>query len=60
MTNNNFNLIDKIIGFENGSLPEDETIELFQYLIDTGKAWTLQGFYGRTAIDLIRRGVCKK
>jgi len=60
MTNNDFNLIDKIIDFENGSLPEDDTIELFQYLIDTGKAWTLQGFYGRTAIDLIRRGVCKK
>ena len=60
MTNNDFNLIDKIIGFENGSLPEDETIELFQYLIDTGKAWTLQGFYGRTAIDLINSGLCKK
>ena len=31
----------------------------WQYLIDTGVVWRMQGFYGRTARDLIARGTCK-
>lgn len=50
--------IDKIIAFEDGSLGRDETIELFQELIDSGLVWQLQGFYGRTARDLIEAGLC--
>lgn len=50
--------IDKIIAFENGELSEDETIEMFQDLIDTKLVWQLQGFYGRTAANLIDAGVC--
>ena len=50
--------IDKIIAYENGQLDEDETIELFQGLIDSGAAWTLQGHYGRTATALIDAGHC--
>jgi len=36
----------------------EEEIEAWQYLIDTGRAWELQGWYGRTAKRLIDEGVC--
>jgi hypothetical protein len=49
-------LTSAIIDFENGDLDRDEVIELFQYLVDTGLAWTLQGSYGRTAAALIDAG----
>ena len=34
-------------------------VQAWQYLIDSGHAWALQGFYGRTARDLIARGTCR-
>lgn len=51
------NQIDNIIAYENGDLTEEETIELFQHLVDTGLAWQLQGSYGRTARNLIELGL---
>lgn len=38
---------------------EDQVIEAWQYLIDTGLAWQLQGFFGRQARDMIASGVCQ-
>lgn len=52
--------LDKMISFEQGELSEDETIQLFQELIDSGIVWQLQGFYGRTAKYLIDNGYCRK
>lgn len=52
--------IDEIIAFEQGELGEAETIALFQGLIDSGMAWRLQGFYGRTATALIEAGLCEE
>ena len=38
---------------------EQQQIQAWQYLIDTGIAWTLQGWFGRTATQLITTGICK-
>lgn len=45
---------------EEGDLSEEETIEMFQKMIDDGSAWTLQGCYGRTAKALIDAGLCHR
>ncbi len=50
-------LVDKLISFENGSMNRDDSIELFQELVNNGMAWQLQGFYGRTAMALINDGL---
>lgn len=48
---------ENLMKFEQGDLDEAETIELFQALVDSGLAWQLQGFYGRTAVDMINAGL---
>lgn len=48
--------INKLMMFEDGQLDDNDTLELFSELIQTGQAWTLQGFYGRTARNLIDNG----
>lgn len=35
---------------------EDQYLEAWQYLVDTGLAWRLQGWFGRTAAALIEQG----
>lgn len=55
-----YDVTGAIIDFENGELDRDGIIELFQYLIDTGMAWTLQGSYGRAAQALIEKGLCHR
>lgn len=42
-------------GFIEGS--QEQIIEAWQYLVDSGLAWSLQGSFGRTANNLIARGV---
>ena len=51
--------VSKIVQYENGELTDEETIELFQELINTGLAWQLQGNYGRTAVQFLEEGSCE-
>lgn len=36
---------------------EEQYLEAWQVLVDTGLAWRLQGWFGRTARALIDRGL---
>lgn len=58
MTSKPFDVTGQIIAYEEGELNDDEIIELFQHLIDTGFVWQLQGTYGRMATRLIEEGYC--
>ena len=37
---------------------EEQVIEAWQHLIDTGLCWSLQGWFGRQALALIAEGIC--
>jgi len=45
-------------GFCDFEPTEERQIEAWQHLIDTGLAWSLQGWFGRRATELIEQGVC--
>ena len=53
-----FDTCSFVMAFEAGELDEDEIVEGFQHLIDSGVVWSLQGSYGRTAAALIEGGHC--
>jgi len=51
----------RAVGIAEGFLSSNsqgEYLRAWQHLIDTGMAWTLQGFFGRTADALIEEGHC--
>ena len=49
--------LDAIIAYEQGELDDDETVELFQHLLDRGQVWLMQGHYGRIAKAMIQEGL---
>lgn len=52
------NLYDRMFAWETGELQDEEQeIELFQELVDSGLAWQLQGFYGRHAAAMLTAGL---
>ena len=38
----------------------EEQLEAWQYLLDSGLVWQLQGWFGRTAMDLIEQGLIEQ
>ena len=51
-----YDVVGGIIAYESGELDANGLLDLFAELIATGKAWHLQGSYGRMAHDLIQAG----
>tara|TARA_R110000868_G_scaffold164694_2_gene397536 strand:- start:1211 stop:1378 length:168 start_codon:yes stop_codon:yes gene_type:complete len=51
----NFNAVGIAEGFIEGT--EEEQIAAWQHLHDTGLAYQLQGFFGRTAQSLLAQGI---
>lgn len=39
---------------------EEQVLEAWQHLVDTGLAWSLQGFFGRNARALIDQGLIRE
>ena len=52
---NHFTAIEICEGLQDAS--EEETLDAWQYLVDTGLAWQLQGSFGRMAVNLIDAGL---
>ena len=54
----NYKAVGLAEGFIEGT--EEEVINAWQYLLDSGMVWTLQGWFGRTAKSLIEQGIIKE
>jgi hypothetical protein len=52
--------LNLIIEFESGEISHENFLRLFSHLIEKGLCWKLQGFYGRTAQDLIDNKIISK
>lgn len=55
----NLELVERIEKFERGEMTEEETVEFFQHLADTGIVWELQGTYQRYLRDFVEAGLVK-
>ncbi len=55
----NYDVEEAMLAWETGKLDSDASIELFQYMVDTGLAWELRGPYGRTAWRMVEAGLLK-
>ena len=55
-----YHAVSVIEGTDDECHDEDEQLEAFQYLIDTGACWMLQSSYGRQAEYLLDIGACRE
>ena len=52
-------LAEEISRYESGQMTEEEAINFFQDLVDSGIIWQLQGSYQREAVRLLNARVIK-
>ena len=52
-------LVDQLIAYEEGQIPEDQEVAFFEHLVETGTCWQLPGHYQRVAANLIEAGLIK-
>ena len=53
-----YSACEVVEGFGSGADADEETqLEAWQYLVNQGLVWSLQGWYGRTAAYLIEQGL---
>ena len=55
----NKDTLDLMMAWEDGTLSDEDTLTLFQRLVNNGMAWRLQGVYGRTASAFLERGLIR-
>ena len=55
---NSYDAVAACEGFDGTEHDEATLLSAWQYLIDTGLAWSLQGSFGRQAAALIAEGLC--
>lgn len=46
-----------LAGISEDEITEEISLAAWQHLVNCGAAWTLQGFFGRTAASLIEQGL---
>ena len=54
---NSNSITERVVSYEQGELDQDQTIQLFQELLNSGLVWKLQGHYGRLAYQLVEAGL---
>lgn len=58
MINSDLEAIEIIEGMQEPE-SEEQYIQAWQHLVNTGAVWHLQGSYGRAAMQLIENGIIK-
>lgn len=46
---NTADVVDKIMDYESGNMDDEQIVQFFQEIIDSGLVWQLQGSYSRAA-----------
>ena len=53
-------IVGQIVAFEQGELEDSEVYALFQFLLDSGMIYSLQGSFQRMAEDLLLAGMIEQ